>query len=97
LEHDRAADALPLLRRAVTIAPHCVDCHARLGRALAATGNPQAAVAELMKAVALSPADPKLHYALGHVYLSLGMRDKAKAELAISAQLYGSRDSVGPQ
>jgi len=95
LEHDRAAEALPLLRRSVDIAPRCADCHARLGKALAATGDPKEAVAELNKAVVLSPNDPKLHYALGRVYRSLGMMDEAKAELAISAKLYGSRDSVG--
>jgi Flp pilus assembly protein TadD len=31
LEHDRAPEALPLLRRAVAIAPRCADCHAKLG------------------------------------------------------------------
>jgi Flp pilus assembly protein TadD len=97
LEHDRASEALPLLRRAVAMAAGCADCHAKLGRALAATGNPKGAVAELSQAVTLSPDDPKLHYALGHVYQSLGMQDKAKSELAISARLYGNRDSVGPQ
>jgi tetratricopeptide (TPR) repeat protein len=94
LEHDRAAEALPLLRRSVDIAPRCADCHAKLGKALAATGEPQGALAELSQAVALSPDDPKLHYALGHLYRSLGMLDKAKAELAISEKLYGTRDSV---
>ena len=97
LEHDRAADALLLLRRTVAIAPRCADCHAKLGKALAATGSSKEAVAELSEAVALSPDDPGLHYALGHVYRSLGMMDKAKAELAISAKLYGSRDAVDPR
>jgi Flp pilus assembly protein TadD len=97
LEHDRATDALPLLRRAVAIAPRCADCHAKLGKALAATGSPKESISELSDAIALSPDDPKLHYALGHVYQSLGMTDKAKAELAISAKLYGTRDAVNPQ
>ncbi|HEX4311648.1 MAG TPA: tetratricopeptide repeat protein [Acidobacteriaceae bacterium] len=97
LEHDRAAAALPLLRRTVAIAPRCADCHAKLGKALAATGSPKESIAELTDAITLSPDDPKLHYALGHVYQSLGMTDQAKAELAISAKLYGTRDAVGPQ
>jgi Flp pilus assembly protein TadD len=97
LEHDHAAEALPLLRRTVAINPRCADCHAKLGKALAATGDAKNAVAELSQAITLSPDDPKLHYALGHVYQSLGMQDKAKAELAVSARLYGNRDSVGPQ
>jgi Flp pilus assembly protein TadD len=94
LEHDRAAEALPLLRRAAMLAPRCADCHAKMGKALAATGERQGAVAELSEAVALSPDDPKLHYTLGHLYRSLGMLDKAKAELALSEKLYGTRDSV---
>ena len=97
LEHDRAAEALPLLRRAVAINPRCADCHAKLGKALADTGKSQEAVTELSAAVALSPNDPKLHYALGHAYQSLGMHDKAKVELDLSAKLYGSRDAAGPQ
>jgi Flp pilus assembly protein TadD len=97
LEHDRAAEALPLLRRAVAIAPRCADCHAKLGKALAATNDARGAVAELSQAIALSPDDPKLHYELGHIYRSLGMQDKAKAELALSAKLYGTRDSVNTQ
>jgi Flp pilus assembly protein TadD len=97
LERDRAPEAMPLLRRAVAIAPRCADCHAKLGKALVANNDPQGAVAELSQAVALSPDDPKLHYALGHVYRSLGIEDKARAELAISAKLYGTRDSVNTQ
>jgi Flp pilus assembly protein TadD len=97
IEQDRAPEALPLLRRAVAIAPRCADCHAKLGKALAATNDSQGAVAELSRAVTLSPDDPKLHYALGRIYSSLGMLDKARAELAVSAKLYGTRDSVNPQ
>jgi Flp pilus assembly protein TadD len=67
------------------------------GKALAETNDGLGAVAELSQAVALSPEDPKLHYALGHVYRALGMQDKAKAELALSAKLYGTRDSVNTQ
>lgn len=97
LEHDRAAEALPLLQRAAAINPRCADCHAKLGKAFAATGRAKEAIAALSEAIALAPDDPKLHYALGHVYQSLGMMDQAKAELAISARLYGTRDAVGPK
>jgi Flp pilus assembly protein TadD len=97
IEHDRAQEALPLLRRAIAIAPRCADCHAKLGKALAETNDGPGAVAELSQAVTLSPDDPKLHYELGRIYRSLGMQDKARAELAVSAKLYGTRDSVNTQ
>lgn len=95
LEHDRASEAVPLLRRAIAIAPKCADCHGKLGRALSSMGKPEQAIAELQQAVALAPQDPKLHYDLGRVYRTAGLIDKAKAELALSAKLYGTKDSVG--
>ena len=97
LDQGRAADAVPLLRKAVGINPRCAECHGKLGRALAAAGQPKQAVAELERAVALSPKDPKLHYALGRAYRSAGMEAKAKAELAMTAKLYGTKDSTGPK
>lgn len=97
LDQGRAADSIPLLRKAVIINPRCADCHGKLGRALVAEGKYKQAVAELEQAVALSPKDPKLHYALGRAYRSAGMTAKAKAELAMTAKLYGTKDSTGPK
>ena len=97
LDQARAAEAVPLLRRAVAINPKCADCHGKLGRALEATGEPKQAVTELERAVALSPKDPKLHYALGRAYRAAGMTAKAKEELAMTAKLYGTKDSTGPK
>jgi Flp pilus assembly protein TadD len=93
LEHDRSAEAVPLLEQSIKVAPRCSDCHAKLGRALAANGKPVEAITELQQAVALSPQDPKMHYELGHAYRAAGWMDKAKEELALSAKLYGSRAS----
>lgn len=92
LEEGRATDAIPLLEKAITIAPRCAKCHGKLGRALEATGKKEAAVTELEKAVALDPADAHLHYALGHAYKSAGMSEKAKKELAVAAQMYANKD-----
>jgi Flp pilus assembly protein TadD len=94
LDQAHAAEAVPLLRRAVAINPRCADCHGKLGRALEATGQHQQAVAELERAVALSPKDPKLHYALGRAYRAAGMKAAAKRELATTAKLYGTKDST---
>lgn len=95
LEKGQAADAIPLLEKAIAIEPQCADCHGKLGRALEATGQYDAAVTELEKAVALSPKDAKLHYALGHAYRSAGMKDKARKELAMTAKMYASKDGTG--
>lgn len=95
LEHDRPMEAMPLLQRAVTLAPQCAECHGKLGRAMAETGQAKQGVEELRKAVTLSPQDPKLHYDLGRAYRAAGDVDEARAELALSAKLYGSKDAPG--
>lgn len=91
IDHDRSAEAVPLLKQAVVIAPKCVECHEKLGRALAVTGDSKQGITELEDAVALSPQDAHLHYELGLAYRQAGMTDRAKAELAASAKLYGTK------
>ena len=97
IDHDRAAEAVPLLKKAVAIAPKCVACHEKLGRALAATGNTKSGIAELEQAAALSPGEAKLHYELGLAYRSAGMPDRAKAEFAASEKLYGTKSVKEPE
>jgi tetratricopeptide (TPR) repeat protein len=92
LEHDRPAEAVPVLGRAVKAAPQCAECHGKLGRALALTGHANEGIAELRAAVHLAPKDPRLHYDLGRAYRAAGKMEEARAELAVSAQLYGSKD-----
>ena len=93
LEHDRPADAVPVLQRAVKAAPQCAECHGKLGRALALTGHASEGIAQLRTAVGLAPKDPKLHYDLGRAYRAAGKMEEARAELAVSARLYGARDA----
>lgn len=97
LDHDRAAAAVPLLQKAVAIAPKCVACHEKLGRALTATGSTQAGIAELEHAATLNPGEAKLHYELGLAYRSAGMPDRAKAEFATSQKLYGTKSAKEPE
>lgn len=65
------------------------------GRALTEVGKPDQAITELRQAVALAPKDPKLHYDLGRAYRAASRMDEARTELALSAKLYGSKDSAG--
>lgn len=95
LDQGRAAEAVAPLRKAVSVAPKCADCHGKLGRALDATGKFADGVKELERAVALAPKDPKLHYALGRAYRSAGMMEKSRQEMALSAKLYGTKDATG--
>ncbi len=94
LEHDRPAEAVPLLERAVKVAPRCAECHGKLGRALSRTGHANDGIEELRTAVNLAPKDPRLHYDLGRAYREAGKMEEARAELAVSARLYGSKDAA---
>ncbi|MGD0737047.1 MAG: tetratricopeptide repeat protein [Terracidiphilus sp.] len=89
LDHDRAAEAVKFLQRSAAIAPRCVDCHAKLGRALVATGDPNRGVKELETAAQLDPKNPKMHFELGHAYRAAGNAEKSRAEFALSQSLYG--------
>ncbi len=91
LDHDRAAEAVPMLQEAVARAPKCAACHEKLGRALNGIGTTKQGIAELEQAVALGPDEAHLHYELGLAYRAAGMQDRAKAEFATSAKLYGTK------
>lgn len=93
LERGRSAEAIPLLRKAAAMAPDCAQCHEKLGRALVAGADGNEGVAELEKAVALAPGEARFHYELGLAYKQAGMTEKAKAEMATSARLYGSKNA----
>jgi tetratricopeptide (TPR) repeat protein len=94
LEHDRPAEAVPVLESAVKAAPQCAECHGKLGRALARTGHADQGIEELRTAVSLAPRDPRLHYDLGRAYRAAGKMNEARSELAVSAKLYGSKDAA---
>jgi len=89
LDQDRAAEAVPFLRRASAIADKCAACHEKLGRALVATGDANSGLKELETAEQLDPKNPKTHFQLGLAYRALGALDKSRAEFALSQSLYG--------
>jgi Flp pilus assembly protein TadD len=64
---------------------------------LAAGGDPKQGIAELEKAVTLSPDEAHFHYELGLAYKQAGQMDKARVELAASAKLYGTKAAGDPK
>lgn len=91
LDQDRAKEAVPLLEQAVTLNSKCAQCHEKLGRALAASGNLQEGIKQLEQAVSLNANDARLHYELGLAYRKDGQQERAKEELALSEKLYGTK------
>ena len=91
----RAAEGLPYLKHAVTLAPKNPRCHDELSRAQAAIGDIPGAIRSLEEAEALEPANPRFHFKLSQLYRRLGQTTKADAEAHESARLYGTH-SVDP-
>jgi tetratricopeptide (TPR) repeat protein len=89
LDQNRAAEAVPFLRRASVIATKCIACHEKLGRALVATADVSGGLKELETAALLDPKNPKMHFQLGLAYRAAGNLEKSRAEFALSQSLYG--------
>jgi tetratricopeptide (TPR) repeat protein len=92
LDRSRFSEAVPVLQKAVAIAPDSAPAQDGLGRALLGAGKPADAVAVLQKAAALDPQNPKIHFALGRAYRDSGQAEKARAEFDICKQLYGNHN-----
>jgi tetratricopeptide (TPR) repeat protein len=97
VEQNRAMDALPPLREAVSIAPNCAACHEALARALQHAGRNLEARSHLEQAVELEPKNASFHFELGRLYQKTGDTDRAKRELDLSKQMYGEKTSPAPQ
>jgi len=92
VDHNRAAEAVPVLQIATKIAPKSAPCHEKLGRALENSGNATEGVKELEIAVQLDPRNPGFHFELGRAYRHSGAQEKARAEFALSQELNAERD-----
>ena len=91
---NRGSEALAPLLEAVRLAPRDSRCHEELARAYLQTHQEQPAITQFEQAVALDPANPRLHFQLGQLYRKRGDTARAAAELKASSSLYGSHSSV---
>ena len=78
--------ALPFLNRALAVDPGDPELHRDLGSCYTQLPDYRKAEAELKIAVAADD-DGSVHYKLARVYQSLGEKDKAATEFALSAQM----------
>jgi tetratricopeptide (TPR) repeat protein len=97
MEQSRVGEAIPLLQRAVELAPGNAICHMKLGTANLRLGNLTDAQRDLEKAVQLAPDDPTAHYQLGKLYKEMKAPDRAKAEFDRTAELQSRAASPKPQ
>jgi tetratricopeptide (TPR) repeat protein len=97
MEQSRVGDAIPLLQRAVELAPGNAVCRLKLGTAYLRLGKLTDAQRELEKAVQLAPDDPAAHYQLGKLYKEMKALDRAKAEFDRTSELQSRAASPKPQ
>jgi tetratricopeptide (TPR) repeat protein len=81
LNQQRAADAIPFLRRTVELHPKYLPAHAALARAYGQTGEPAKAIPHLEQALP-TDTDGSLHYQLARAYQAAGRAEEAKKLLA---------------
>jgi predicted Zn-dependent protease len=84
---DRLPEAIQEYKEVIKLAPDHYGAHLLLGRALALSGNPAAAVPNLLKAGELRPTSPEPHSFLADAYLQLGQEADAARERAAAQQL----------
>lgn len=93
IHHGRPEEALPLLTRAVAIAPRDPKIREQLGHLYLQQRQFGNAQREFEEAVSLSPDSAALHFLLGQVYRRQGLEEKANAEFARASALNGSHST----
>jgi tetratricopeptide (TPR) repeat protein len=83
----KVAEAVEVLKRAVTLDPNEFEAHWALGRALALQENYSGAVASFERAIALAPNRSDAHYQFGLALKRLGRAAEANREFAIVERL----------
>lgn len=77
----RFEEALPILQKAVVIAPRNIRAHETLGKTFMNLNRLSDAQHELEAAVSIDPSQATLHYLLGQIYRKQGQLEKAKSEM----------------
>jgi arylsulfatase A-like enzyme/Flp pilus assembly protein TadD len=84
---DRMPDAIKEYEKVIQDRPNHYGAHLLLGRALALTGNPEAALPNLKAAATLQPASAEPHAFLADAYEQLGRRQDAERERSEAQRL----------
>ena len=80
-------EALPLLRRLLSVKPDYAAGRYLMGKILLAQGAAGDAIEQLQAAVRLSPDDADAHYQLGLAFQKTGRTDQAEEQFARFKQL----------
>ena len=89
---DRMPDAIREYQKVIEARPNHYGAHLLLGRALALTGDPQAALPNLSKAASIQPKSAEPHRFLADVYVELGRAADAERERMEAERLRASTE-----
>jgi tetratricopeptide (TPR) repeat protein len=92
-QSEKAKESLYYLEKAVADEPNNPKVHEELGRAYEDLHRNKDAEGELRKAIVLAPESSSLHYTLGHILNSEGLKAEAEREFAITSHLNGTHSS----
>lgn len=93
LDQGKAAQALPLLQKAVTLGPQNARAHEQLGKTWKDLHNLPNADTEMQAAVRLAPDVSALHFEMGRIFQLEGITAKAKEEFDRCAALNASHST----
>ncbi|MBZ5654551.1 MAG: tetratricopeptide repeat protein [Acidobacteriia bacterium] len=97
IQENRIEEAIPLLEKAVQLAPGDGPCHVRLGAAYLRTNRLKEAQRELEEATRLAPENAAAHFQLGRLYKQIHSLDRAKEEFHRVEEIQSRAANTKPQ
>jgi tetratricopeptide (TPR) repeat protein len=97
IQENRMEEALPLLEKAVQLAPADGEGHLKLGAAYLRTNRLKEAQRELDEATRLAPENAAAHFQLGRLYKQIHLLDRAKEEFKRVEEIQGRAANTKPQ
>jgi len=94
MQTNRAADAGPLIQKALKIDPQLGRAHLDLGILYADDGRNQDAIRELKEAARLIPEDANPHWRLARIYQSMGNKTQANLEFQKTRNLHKAENDT---
>jgi len=97
IQENRMEEAIPLLEKAVQLAPGDGYCHLKLGAAYLRTNHMKEAQRELEEATRLGPENAAAHFQLGRLYKQIRSLDRAKEEFNRVEEIQSRAANTRPQ
>lgn len=94
MQLNRAAEAMPLIQKAIKIDSNVPRAHLDLGILYADSGRREDAIREFRTAARLSPDDPNPHWRLARLYQAMGNKAAASLEFQKTSNLHKAENET---